>query len=191
MVSIILALRFAARKRTALKAKNSSQKGRGVETRSQCCGDQSCRLVSTVQLSPVRDSRKSLLLKMLLISGWVGAAALQLHRISPEDRHFLPKPFRYNELVLRVREVLASDEPASWPGTGVAGIPLPPGGSGRFDRCRDWRSLPLNACSCRCRGVKYAGAISGTRGFVTNALQNESAASAALAERPVDRCSAY
>jgi CheY-like chemotaxis protein len=53
-------------------------------------------------------------LKVLLISGYVGAAALRLRGIQPGDPHFLSKPFKSSELVNRVRDLQLSDEPAPW-----------------------------------------------------------------------------
>ncbi len=53
-------------------------------------------------------------LKVLFISGWVGGAALRLQGVPPDSLHFLAKPFRYPELVKRVREVLASEASLSW-----------------------------------------------------------------------------
>lgn len=53
-------------------------------------------------------------LKILLVSGWVGAEFLEYCRIPIAAPYFLPKPFRSSEFVTRVRQVLASDEEAPW-----------------------------------------------------------------------------
>jgi two-component system cell cycle sensor histidine kinase/response regulator CckA len=58
--------------------------------------------------------RKNRDLKILFTSGWVGAAALRAQEVPPNDRHFLPKPFRYSDLVEKVKEILRMDEPISW-----------------------------------------------------------------------------
>jgi two-component system, cell cycle sensor histidine kinase and response regulator CckA len=61
-------------------------------------------------------------LKILFISGWVGAEFLAYAGIPKEDLHFLPKPFRSSTLVSRVAEVLASTNPIHWLGMeGTAG----------------------------------------------------------------------
>jgi DNA-binding NtrC family response regulator len=78
-------------------------------------------LVTDVSL-PVRNgielakelARSKPSLKVLLVSGLTGAFALESQGISPKDRHFLPKPFRSSDLVGRVREMLASEEPVEW-----------------------------------------------------------------------------
>jgi two-component system, cell cycle sensor histidine kinase and response regulator CckA len=53
-------------------------------------------------------------LKVLAVSGWVGAEILQFYNIPVGDRHFLPKPFRASEFISRVNEVIASLETVSW-----------------------------------------------------------------------------
>jgi two-component system cell cycle sensor histidine kinase/response regulator CckA len=53
-------------------------------------------------------------LKILFISGYVGAEVIRMHGMSLRDRHFLRKPFRADELVSRVHESLKSFEPLSW-----------------------------------------------------------------------------
>jgi DNA-binding response OmpR family regulator len=53
-------------------------------------------------------------LKVLLISGWVGAEIMQVHGIPSADRHFLPKPFTASALLTRVREILANGDAWEW-----------------------------------------------------------------------------
>ena len=53
-------------------------------------------------------------LKILFISGYVGAEVIRTHGMSVTDRHFLRKPFRPDELVSRVQEVFESSEPLPW-----------------------------------------------------------------------------
>jgi DNA-binding response OmpR family regulator len=58
--------------------------------------------------------RKKPSLKILLISGWVGAEIMQHHGIPSADRHFLPKPFTAGVLLNRVRQILETDEVWEW-----------------------------------------------------------------------------
>jgi DNA-binding response OmpR family regulator len=53
-------------------------------------------------------------LKVLFISGWVGAEFLEYFGISKADSHFLAKPFRTSKLLNRVRRILASAEQICW-----------------------------------------------------------------------------
>ena len=53
-------------------------------------------------------------LKILFVSGYVGAEVIRMHGMSLRDRHFLRKPFQADELVSRVLESLKSSEPLSW-----------------------------------------------------------------------------
>ena len=53
-------------------------------------------------------------LKVLFVSGYVGAEVIRLQGISATDPHFLRKPFRADELVRRVEEALKSTEPLRW-----------------------------------------------------------------------------
>jgi len=58
--------------------------------------------------------KKNPKLKILLISGWVGAEILEVYGIPSADRHFLPKPFTAPQLMERVREILETDEVWDW-----------------------------------------------------------------------------
>jgi DNA-binding response OmpR family regulator len=53
-------------------------------------------------------------LKVLFVSGWVGAELLRSHGIVESDRHFLGKPFRPAELLERVRSVLGEPGGVEW-----------------------------------------------------------------------------
>jgi two-component system, cell cycle sensor histidine kinase and response regulator CckA len=53
-------------------------------------------------------------LKVLFVSGWVGAELLRSHGIVESDRHFLGKPFRPSELLDRVRSVLGESGGVEW-----------------------------------------------------------------------------
>jgi DNA-binding response OmpR family regulator len=55
-------------------------------------------------------------LKVLFVSGWVGAELLRSHGIVESDRHFLGKPFRPAELLERVRSVLGDASGVEWLG---------------------------------------------------------------------------
>ena len=55
-------------------------------------------------------------LKVLFISGWVGAELLRSHGIVESDRHFLGKPFRPADLLQRVRSVLGESGGVEWLG---------------------------------------------------------------------------
>ena len=54
-------------------------------------------------------------LRILFISGWVGAEFLQYAGIPKCDLHFLPKPFRSSALTARVERILASNEQTGQP----------------------------------------------------------------------------
>jgi two-component system cell cycle sensor histidine kinase/response regulator CckA len=60
--------------------------------------------------------RKRPALKVLFVSGWVGAELLRSHGIVESDRHFLGKPFRPAELLERVRSVLGDASGVEWLG---------------------------------------------------------------------------
>jgi DNA-binding response OmpR family regulator len=53
-------------------------------------------------------------LKVLFMSGWVGAELLRSHGIVESDRHFLAKPFRPADLLERVRSVLGDSGGVEW-----------------------------------------------------------------------------
>ena len=53
-------------------------------------------------------------LKVLFVSGHVGAEVIRFYGLAASDRHFLRKPFREAELLARVREILKSDDPLQW-----------------------------------------------------------------------------
>ena len=53
-------------------------------------------------------------LRVLFVSGYVGAEVIRFHGLSATDIHFLRKPFRADELVKRVSDVLKSNEPMRW-----------------------------------------------------------------------------
>ncbi len=57
-------------------------------------------------------------LKMLFISGYVGAEVLRFHNIPKADLHFPSKPFAAGELISRVEQVLAAPEQLRWLRTG-------------------------------------------------------------------------
>jgi two-component system, cell cycle sensor histidine kinase and response regulator CckA len=61
--------------------------------------------------------RKRPALKVLFVSGWVGAELLRSHGIVESDRHFLGKPFRPAELLERVRSVLGDASGVEWLGS--------------------------------------------------------------------------
>jgi DNA-binding response OmpR family regulator len=50
-------------------------------------------------------------LKVLFISGHVGAEIIRFYGLRANDRHFLAKPFRPQELIARVEEIARSSEP--------------------------------------------------------------------------------
>jgi DNA-binding response OmpR family regulator len=52
-------------------------------------------------------------LKVLFMSGWVGAELIRAH-IPESDRHFLSKPFRPADLVARVKAILEESEGPRW-----------------------------------------------------------------------------
>ncbi len=49
-------------------------------------------------------------LKVLFISGYVGAEVLRFHNIPKADLHFLPKPFAAGEFIQRVEQVQAAPD---------------------------------------------------------------------------------
>jgi DNA-binding response OmpR family regulator len=53
-------------------------------------------------------------LKVLFMSGWVGAELLRSHGIVESDRHFLGKPFRPSDLLQRVQSVLGDSGGVEW-----------------------------------------------------------------------------
>jgi DNA-binding response OmpR family regulator len=53
-------------------------------------------------------------LRVLFVSGYVGAEVIRFHGLPATDIHFLRKPFRADELVKRVSDVLKSNEPMRW-----------------------------------------------------------------------------
>jgi two-component system cell cycle sensor histidine kinase/response regulator CckA len=55
-------------------------------------------------------------LKVLLVSGWVGAEVLRTHGIPESERHFLAKPFRPADLVARVQSILGDSADGEWLG---------------------------------------------------------------------------
>jgi len=58
--------------------------------------------------------RKKPSLKVLFISGHVGAEVIRFHGLPASDHHFLPKPFRAEHLIERVQELLKSADPLDW-----------------------------------------------------------------------------
>jgi DNA-binding response OmpR family regulator len=50
-------------------------------------------------------------LKVLFISGHVGAEVIRFYGLPATDRHLLQKPFKAADLIARVRETLQSGEP--------------------------------------------------------------------------------
>ena len=54
-------------------------------------------------------------LKILFISGWIGAEVLGAHGVSVQGQHFLQKPFGLGTFLNRVREILKSDQPSPLP----------------------------------------------------------------------------
>jgi two-component system cell cycle sensor histidine kinase/response regulator CckA len=52
--------------------------------------------------------------KLLFVSGWVGAELLRTHRIAESDPHFLSKPFRPADMVARVRSILGDADGDEW-----------------------------------------------------------------------------
>jgi len=58
--------------------------------------------------------RKKPSLKVLFMSGYVGAEFLNYVGIPNRDRHFLAKPFRRSTLVDHVRQILASTDQIFW-----------------------------------------------------------------------------
>jgi two-component system cell cycle sensor histidine kinase/response regulator CckA len=53
-------------------------------------------------------------LKLLFVSGWVGAELLRTHQMAESDQHFLAKPFRPADLVARVRSLLEGTAGNEW-----------------------------------------------------------------------------
>ena len=53
-------------------------------------------------------------LKILFASGYVGAEVIRFYGVPASDPHFLRKPFRAEELLRRVQEVMKSTEPVRW-----------------------------------------------------------------------------
>ena len=53
-------------------------------------------------------------LKILFISGYVGAEVIRLSGLPASDPHFLRKPFQAAELLNQVAAVLESSEPMHW-----------------------------------------------------------------------------
>ncbi len=49
-------------------------------------------------------------LKVLFVSGHVGAEVIRFYGLSASDRHFLRKPFQADSLTARVEEILASTD---------------------------------------------------------------------------------
>jgi DNA-binding response OmpR family regulator len=58
--------------------------------------------------------RKKSSLRVLFVSGHVGAEVIRFYGLPATDRHFLQKPFTAVDLISRVAEVLKSDEALSW-----------------------------------------------------------------------------
>lgn len=58
--------------------------------------------------------RRNAGLKVLFVSGHVGAEVIRFYGLPASDRHFLQKPFGRGVLAARVREVLQSAEPLRW-----------------------------------------------------------------------------
>ena len=57
-------------------------------------------------------------LRVLFVSGYVGAEVIRFYGVSTSDVHFLRKPFQTDEFVHRVEGVLKSSEPFRWLGPG-------------------------------------------------------------------------
>jgi two-component system cell cycle sensor histidine kinase/response regulator CckA len=53
-------------------------------------------------------------LKVLFVSGHVGAEVIRFHGLPASDHHFLQKPFRADALIARVHELLNSTDPLDW-----------------------------------------------------------------------------
>jgi two-component system, cell cycle sensor histidine kinase and response regulator CckA len=53
-------------------------------------------------------------LKVLFVSGHVGAEVIRFHGLPASDHHFLQKPFRADVLIARVRGLLNSADPLDW-----------------------------------------------------------------------------
>ena len=53
-------------------------------------------------------------LKVLFVSGHVGAEVIRFHGLPASDRHFLQKPFRAEDLADRAKELLESTDPLDW-----------------------------------------------------------------------------
>jgi two-component system, cell cycle sensor histidine kinase and response regulator CckA len=53
-------------------------------------------------------------LKVLFVSGHVGAEVIRFYGVPATDRHFLKKPFQSEVLLTRVGELLASAEALPW-----------------------------------------------------------------------------
>ncbi len=56
-------------------------------------------------------SRRNPSLKVLFVSGNVGAELIRFYRLPATDRHFLRKPFKPEQLLARVREIIGLAEP--------------------------------------------------------------------------------
>lgn len=54
------------------------------------------------------------LLKILFVSGYVGAEVIRFYGVPATDPHFLRKPFQADELLRQIEEVLKSSEPMRW-----------------------------------------------------------------------------
>ncbi len=67
-----------------------------------------------VELAQALLRRRSQL-KVLFVSGHVGAEVIRFYGFAATDQHFLKKPFRDQEFVARVREILSSKESLPWP----------------------------------------------------------------------------
>ena len=53
-------------------------------------------------------------LKVLFVSGYVGAEVIRFYGVSANDIHFLRKPFPATEFISHVEAVLSSSEPMRW-----------------------------------------------------------------------------
>ena len=53
-------------------------------------------------------------LKVLFVSGHVGAEVIRFHGLPASDRHFLKKPFRAERLTERVKDLLKSADALDW-----------------------------------------------------------------------------
>jgi len=58
--------------------------------------------------------RRSQDLRVLFVSGHVGAEVIRFYGLPATDRHFLQKPIRQGDLTARVKELLQSSEPLRW-----------------------------------------------------------------------------